>query len=175
MFAFEPSPILLDILLHHKQANRLPQMEVIARAVSDVDAESVPFFLLNKGLSFRNSLTIGPDDTPYVTAEEKTKYDVGSVTLDRFVADSRIVPDLVKIDVEGAELLVLQGAESLLARHHPALILGVHSYWLPRWQTVGQILDFLNRHQYQIEEEHVVPFEGGYIADYLCTQRRTNP
>ncbi len=175
MVAFEPSPVLLDILLHHKQVNRLPQVEVVAKAVSDVDADSVPFFLVNRGLSFRNSLTIGPDDTPYVTAEEKTKYDVGSVTLDRFVEDSAIIPDVIKIDVEGAELLVLQGAESLLARHHPSLILGVHSYWLPRWQNVDQILDFVHRHQYQIEEEHMVSFEGGYVADYLCSHHRTKP
>ena len=175
VIAFEPAPILLNILLDHKRVNRLPQIEVVAKAVSDVNADSVPFFLVNEGLSVRNSLTIGPDDTPYVTTEEKTKCDVGSVTLDRFVADCGIIPDAVKVDVEGAELLVLRGAEELLDQHHPPLILGVHSYWLPRSQTVGQILDLLNRHEYQIEEEYVIPFQGGYVADYLCTYGRTKP
>jgi FkbM family methyltransferase len=173
--AFEPSPILLEILSHHRRANRLRQIEIVAKVVSDVNVDTIPFFLVNRGLSFRNSLTIGSDDTPYVTPAEKTRHEIGSITLDQFVADSGIVPDVIKIDVEGAELLVLHGAEGVLGRHHPYLIVGVHPYWLPGRHTVGQIFDFLNRHGYRIEDEHVVRFEGGYIADYLCAHRRTRP
>lgn len=171
--AFEASPVLLDVLDHHRRVNRLQQIEIVAKAVSDADLEAVPFFLINGGLSFRNSLTIEADDTPYVTPVEKTKHNVDSITLDRFVINSGMVPDVIKIDVEGAELLVLQGAERLLARFNPYLIVGVHSYWLPRSQSVGQIFEFLNRHGYEIRDEHVVRFEGGYVADYLCAQRRT--
>jgi FkbM family methyltransferase len=172
--AFEASPVLLDVLNQHKRVNRLRQIEIVAKAVSNADADAVPFFLVNRGLSFRNSLTIGADDTPHIAVAEKTRHEVGSVTLDRFVLDSGIVPGVIKIDVEGAELLVLQGAERLLARYRPYLILGVHSYWLPRSQTVGQIFEFLSRYGYQIEDEHAVQFEGGYVADYLCGQRRTS-
>jgi FkbM family methyltransferase len=154
--------------------NRLGQIEIVAKAVSNADADAVPFFLVNSGLSFRNSLTIGADDTPHISVAEKTRYEVASTTLDRFVSDSGIIPNVIKIDVEGAELLVLQGAERLLARYRPYLILGVHSYWLPRSQTVGQIFEFLSRYEYRIEDEHAVQFEGGYVADYLCAQRRTS-
>lgn len=35
-------------------------------------------------------------------------------------------PDLVKIDVEGAELLVLKGAEDYISRRHPRLFLELH-------------------------------------------------
>jgi FkbM family methyltransferase len=171
--AFEPSPVLLDILDHHKRMNRLRQIEIVAKAVSDADASAVPFFLVNHGLSFRNSLTIGADDTPYVAPVEKTRYNVDSITLDQFVLNSGIVPHVIKIDVEGAELLVLQGAERLLERYSPYLIVGIHSYWLPRSQTVGQIFDLLNRYGYEIRDEKLVRFEGGYVADYLCGQRRT--
>src|SRR5438874_2540691 len=68
--AFEASPVLLDVLCHHKRANRLRQIEIVTKAVSDTDADAVPFFLVNGGLSFRNSLTIGADDTPHVTPLE---------------------------------------------------------------------------------------------------------
>ena len=36
-------------------------------------------------------------------------------------------PDLIRIDVEGAELQVLQGGERLLRSHHPTLIIECHS------------------------------------------------
>ena len=89
----------------------MSQIEIVPKAVSDSDAERVPFFLVNGGTSFRNSLTIGADRTPYVARSEKTRYEVESVTLDSFARDTGTIPDVVKIDVEGAELMVLRGAE----------------------------------------------------------------
>ena len=35
-------------------------------------------------------------------------------------------PDLIKVDVEGFELEVLQGATRLLHTHHPALVIEIH-------------------------------------------------
>ena len=163
---------MLDILAYHKRVNRLLHLQIVRSAVSDTNRESVPFFLLNDGLSFRNSLTIGAAGTPFVTVDEKTACRVSSVTLDRFVSDSGMIPDLIKIDVEGAELLVLWGAQRILARCKPALILGVHSYWLPPSHSARQIFDLLESLEYEIKDEVVVRFEGGYVADYLCTQRR---
>lgn len=51
-----------------------------------------------------------------------TRFDVPLTSLDHFVAERRVVPDLVKIDVEGGELDVLHGAEGLLAHACPVVI-----------------------------------------------------
>ena len=48
-----------------------------------------------------------------------------ATTLDR-VSEELGTPDLLKIDVEGAELTVLQGAEHLLARRRPHVVLETH-------------------------------------------------
>jgi len=50
---------------------------------------------------------------------------VPEIRLDDYVARSGIVPDAITIDVEGAELLVLQGAAGTL-REHPLLWISVH-------------------------------------------------
>ncbi len=47
------------------------------------------------------------------------------VSLDDFVRSSGLVPDFIKIDVEGFELGVLQGAGETLASHHPMLMVEV--------------------------------------------------
>jgi FkbM family methyltransferase len=171
--AFEPSPALLDVLFYHKRVNRLQQMEIVPTAVSNVDSGTVPLFLINGGLSSRNSLTIGPDDTPYVNPSDKLRIDAPCTTLDNFVSVSNVVPDLVKIDVEGAELLVLEGAKRVLEAHHPALILGVHPYWLPRSHSVDQLFALLKELHYVVEDQHVLHFGNSYLADYLCTCRQT--
>lgn len=170
--SFEPSPVLVDILACHRRFNRLRQMQIVQAAVSNTDDQKSPFFLINDGLSVRNSLTIGGRDTPYVHPDNKTRTTVRSLTLDSFTASSGIVPDLVKIDVEGAEWLVLEGAAQLLATHHPDLIVGVHPFWLPASHSVDQILGFLEQLGYQVLDAHKVEFEDSYVADYFCRYRR---
>ena len=58
-----------------------------------------------------------------------TTRDDGSVVAldDVAVEDGGFVPDLIKIDVEGDELLVLEGAERILSERRPHLIVEVHS------------------------------------------------
>lgn len=47
-------------------------------------------------------------------------------TLDREVAELGLVPDIIKVDVEGAEWDVLRGAQAILEAHRPILFLSVH-------------------------------------------------
>ena len=68
---------------------------------------------------------------------------------------------LIKCDVEGAELLVLQGARDTLARHHPTLLVSVHPWAMPQHGHTKEMLsDFLTRLGYGItliavdHEEH---------------------
>jgi hypothetical protein len=51
---------------------------------------------------------------------------VPSVTLDAFCRERRIAPDVIKIDVEGAELRVLRGARAILTTHRPRVLCEVH-------------------------------------------------
>lgn len=51
---------------------------------------------------------------------------IASQTLDQFVTLNNIQKvNLIKCDVEGAELLVLKGSQKVLQEHHPALILEI--------------------------------------------------
>jgi hypothetical protein len=47
-------------------------------------------------------------------------------TLDSEVAELRLIPSIIKIDVEGWELAVLKGAEATLLRDRPVLFLSLH-------------------------------------------------
>ncbi len=74
----------------------------------------------------------------------------GAETLDHLVlARGFEAPDFIKVDIEGAEASFLAGAAEVLARHHPRLVIEVHSEPLER-----QCLEFLARLGYRVR---VVP------------------
>ena len=89
----------------------------------------------NKGThQFKIPLINGVADNCLSSLEVKNKedneteaiiYEVKTDTLDNFIAEKNIHPDLIKIDVEGHELSVLKGAESFINKHHPTLIIEI--------------------------------------------------
>jgi FkbM family methyltransferase len=59
-------------------------------------------------------------------------------------------PLLLKIDVEGAELVVLRGASKLMLLQRPTIMLSVHPQFLPSFQqNAGDVAKFLRDHGYQ--------------------------
>jgi FkbM family methyltransferase len=76
---------------------------------------------------------------------------VEAVRLDDLVQDKGFrKPSLVKIDVQGAEMLVLQGAPDILGLAGPALFVELHEEGLQRFgASVSAILDYLSRYGYE--------------------------
>jgi methyltransferase FkbM-like protein len=77
---------------------------------------------------------------------------VRQTTLDREVDELRLVPALIKIDVEGAELEVLKGAARVLEAHRPRLLISLHPR---RLAQVGAdcetVLAWLRAHRYRAD------------------------
>jgi len=67
-------------------------------------------------------------------------------TLDQDLAEAQLPePDLIKVDVEGYELPVLQGARHLLERKHPALYLEMHGETMNEKRVNARaVVEFLN-------------------------------
>ncbi|MBA4239345.1 MAG: hypothetical protein C0448_01375 [Sphingobacteriaceae bacterium] len=52
-------------------------------------------------------------------------YEVKTDTLDNFTKEKNVIPDVIKIDVEGHELSVLKGAKKFISKYHPTLIIEI--------------------------------------------------
>lgn len=88
--------------------------------------------------------------------------DIEEITLDQFVALSGIVPDALTMDVEGAELLILQGARETLETFHPKVWVSIHpdlgkrDYGITKDETLRfmELLGYKGEHLSTDHEEH---------------------
>jgi hypothetical protein len=65
-------------------------------------------------------------------------------TVDGFVAaNPRAIPNIIKIDVEGAECTVLKGATQVLHEHQPILFVEIHNV-----QSMYCVLNLLHKMNY---------------------------
>ncbi len=51
---------------------------------------------------------------------------IQSITLDDYVFTNKLKPDVIKIDVEGYEYFVLEGAVKIINKYNPIIILSYH-------------------------------------------------
>ena len=122
VLAVEPDPWLFGLLQRSRAANRgrdLAPVELLCAAVAD--RAGIARFQIAKRGRAANALSGFGGSQMGGTREELL---VPTVTLDQ-LNDAAFPPDLVKIDVEGAELLVLEGGEKLLREVRPVLLLEV--------------------------------------------------
>jgi FkbM family methyltransferase len=94
------------------------------------------------------SLDVGPTRHLYLfdpADAERAKH----ISVDAYVAKNRRPPTLLKCDVEGAELLVLRGAEFTLRQHRPVLLLSSHPHLLHRFgHSPAEVETFLINYGY---------------------------
>ena len=127
VFAFEPAPASAHLMRRHCELNGLTdRVRVIEAACSSVSgACMMPVWPTGtttwaSGNALRNVYPqegVAPTPTPVCT-----------LSLDDFVHAGTGRPDVLKIDVEGAELWVLQGARRTLEAARPLVFLEVHSF-----------------------------------------------
>jgi FkbM family methyltransferase len=122
VYAFEPDPKARDFLEKNLKINQKINVEVLPFAVS---SDSVSKWITNQPAS---SLT-----RVYSAGENHTQTDisVGAVTLDDFFKDRKL-PDMIKIDVEGHEVEVVEGGLRTLSNPSTTIILELHSLLLRR-------------------------------------------
>jgi FkbM family methyltransferase len=138
--AFEPVPMLADQAMHNADLNKFRQVSIHRVALSDQDGEAV--FQMSENLTMgklANRESHEPDAASELVVR-KHKIDTLVAT------DGLPDPDLIKIDVEGAEAAVLDGAAEVLKRARPALLIELHSTnqavaeRLERLSFVGRLL-----------------------------------
>ena len=111
VWSFEPNPRNAGFLRRHAAINGLRQVRVEQAAVSD--AEGTARFDFGTGSGTGHLASDGA-------------IEVRTLRLDDFCAANRIIPRVVKIDVEGAEAAVRDGFAATVEAARPVIFLSTH-------------------------------------------------
>lgn len=146
VYAFEPLPRNISYLERTIEINKITNAYVVPMAMADITG--VMFFQESVNNTMGKLSTNG-------------KLGVNAITCDDFVSDHE-APSLIKIDVEGAEYAVLQGAKNTLQNYGSTVLLSTHSNKLK-----NDCLDFLERIGYTVYQIKDVP-------EFLAVANRKN-
>jgi len=150
VYSFEPDPHNYEGLKRSILVNNLANVSPVQLALGDRDMDKVTFY---RSDSFYGSL----QTTETVHGEKEMLknmdgYEIGMRTVDSFLAEQGIAHvDVVKIDVDGPELMVLSGAQRLLGSSTPPMLIVEVSRYTQDWgYSYADIHDFLTRFNYRV-------------------------
>lgn len=93
----------------------------------------------------RVQIAEGETDGMNHLVEEKSGVSVPMSTLDQLISRDRVCPALVLIDVEGAEVAVLEGAANMLTAYRPQIVIEWHGE-----RRRAEVLSLLGSHGYEV-------------------------
>ena len=109
---FEANPLILERLTNNCISNFLTNVFLIHGAVWHKSDEWLQFF--NNGAASRIDIKS--------TEKIEDLFHIKSISLDDFLASNKMIPDVVKMDIEGAEKHALRGFANNLELHKPHLV-----------------------------------------------------
>lgn len=149
IYAFEPVKSTHNILAKNVSINNFDNVSCYCLALSDKNGE-----LLMTNDEFTGN---------HIIKEKKRKNAsiVKTITLDSFVKQKSINSvDVIKCDIEGAELMMLKGAIESIKKFKPIIILEVYEPWTKRYnyeaEDIFKLLLSMG-YNYKISNEQIKP------------------
>jgi FkbM family methyltransferase len=145
VLAIEPNPDTLQVLRANVEANGGSMIEVDPVACSDSEGR-VELFAAGRANTGASSMS----STNAARGGAGKSFWVRTRPLDALVQESRVTRvDAIKIDVEGAEFLVLKGAQQTLDRYHPVVTVEMDEDTLNNMGTsCAQVTQLFRAHGY---------------------------
>lgn len=164
IYGFEPNPYTYNRLSFNVAINQLKNANVYDLAIGEADKE-ISFNIYPKGFCNPGM------SSKYVETSITEKITVKQMTLDSFVKANNVPRvDFIKMDIQGAEMDLLVGAASILAKYKPTIFTEA----LQEYNDVKELYKILDGYGYTvslIEENGLVPMtnitearDGNWLA-----------
>jgi FkbM family methyltransferase len=122
VFSFEPLPGNLERMRENIALNGLTERVLAIPAAVIEDRRAVQFLVGPSGGTGKAEGSAGRQEIAY-----RSSLEVKGISLDQFVyQDGNPPPQVVKVDIEGGEVLALPGMQRLLQEARPVLMMELH-------------------------------------------------
>lgn len=136
IYVFEPIPRLYQVIEDSLAYNKINNVQLIKKALGNAPSKVI---MLDNNNS---SVVLNTHNEPTIEIEVNT--------LDQELNQLSKI-DFIKIDVEGFEMHVLQGASSLIAKHHPTILLELHPTFIENYgYKIQDVITWLEQNNYNI-------------------------
>jgi FkbM family methyltransferase len=147
IISFEASQINGNYLKRHLKINKINNVEIVSCLVGKDEKEDVSFYDVKGGSGIPSVVNLKALNKSVEVSNIKIK----QISLDEFCSRYSIIPDVIKIDVEGAEFSVLDGSSMLLSAHRPDIIISLHPRHLKALKRdVKEIFNYCSKYSYQL-------------------------
>jgi|GEM_PF-1073781 len=160
IFSFEASPSNARILESFINRTRLSNIELINVAVKDKSGNTISIFI-----------------SPDATGNYSQFFDYGhgsetvtSISLDDFISKRNIDKvDVIKMDIEGGEFDAIRGAEKLINRDHPLLLVEFNSsiadYAGWKLQDLYDYIVSFGYKAYELKKRKIIEFDSSKLQE----------
>jgi FkbM family methyltransferase len=146
VYGFELDDLNCELLCKNINMNDCTNVQIFRAAVTDKPGQ-VTYVRDPKTPPFALHISSEADNA----RKAAKKITVKAISFDTFFQDKEIKPDVLKIDVEGAEMQVLQGMKEILRNEAPILFLEVHPEELRTFNSsVGEVMSVLFENGYDV-------------------------
>lgn len=171
VYSFEPAVANAAALRLHVELNKLDNVEVVETLVGDTSKGDVSFFE-SVGPHGQNSLVLKSETTLVSEHGGYSETLKRQITIDDFCGERDIRPEVIKIDVEGAEIAVLRGAKRVLESLRPIVYLSVHPREIALiGESVDQLRATIDELGYDIEDVYGQRISEFALDEYVMVPR----
>ena len=150
VLAAEPTSSAFRRLAHNVAANGVADRVILYQGLVSA-AESTTDINIVEGREEYSS--IGVMEHPAIAGQPLTSERVQARPLDALVHDHGLHPSVMKVDVEGAEMMVFQGAQEVFRKHRPTVISELTPSLLERNGTSpAEIVAMFDRLNYDVKD-----------------------
>ena len=155
IYAFEPFEESYNGLVENIKANDIENIIPIQKSLGNINGE--------------RTLYLSGDNVQGITSNEKArKYDhelkVQEVTVDKFVEENDLDVGYITIDVEGAEIDLLDGALNTIKTQRPILTISIYHKVTDFFEIIPWVADLNLGYEFRVIKEQPWPFLGDTVV-----------
>lgn len=155
IFAFEPHK-----KLNKRLRNLFPKVNILPFAILNEGGEKVLNIPIVSRKEDIENVTLS--DNNFINSDEIHSYKVKCISLDEWVEEKELEElDFIKVNSYGNELLVLEGAENVIDRFKPILIIRIEQSYYQKdiWDVISEIeikyeydAHYVSRENFELEK-----------------------